>query len=110
MEDAEDYELEEEQKSYPQYDDMNYHDLLSNFDELTNRLQSEVKYGSDPLVATDLNNELSYVKKLMEELGTAQTTFTEGGEGTVNISGPSGSTTVQVSTLRKTQTIYFLMC
>ena len=93
-EDAEDYELEEEQKSYTQYDDMNYHDLLSNFDGLTNRLQSEVKYGSDPLVATDPNNELSYVKKRMEELGTAQTTFTEGGEGTVNISGPSGSTTV----------------
>jgi hypothetical protein len=73
---------------------MNYHDLLSNFDELTNRLQSEVKYGSDPLVSTDLNNELSYVKKRMEELGTAQTTFTEGGEGTVNISGSSGSTAV----------------
>ena len=95
MEDAEDYELEEEQKSYPQYDDMSYHDLLSNFDDLTNRLQSEVKYGSDPLVATDLNNELSYVKKRMEELGTAQKTFTEGGDGTVNISGPSGNTTVR---------------
>jgi hypothetical protein len=73
---------------------MNYHDLLLNFDELTNRLQREVKYGSDPLVATDLNSELSYVKKLMEERGTAQTTFTEGEEGTVNITGPSGSTTV----------------
>jgi hypothetical protein len=85
MEDAEDYELEE-QKSYPQYDDMNYHDLMSNFDELTNRLRSEVKYGSDPLVATDLNSELSYVKKRMEERGTAQTTFTEGEEGIVNIS------------------------
>ena len=80
MEDAEDYELEEEQKSYTQYDDMNYHDLLSNFDELTNRLQSEVKYGSDPLAATDLNNELSYVKNRMEERGTAQTTFIEGEE------------------------------
>ena len=94
MEDAEDYELEEEQKSYPQYDDMSYHDLLSNFDDLTRRLQSEVKYVSDPLVATDLNNELNYVKKLMEERGTAQTTFPEGGDGTINISGPSGSTTV----------------
>ena len=94
MEDAEYYELEEEQKSYPQYDNMSYHDLLSNFDDLTNRLQSVVKYGSYPLIATDLNNELSYVKKRMEELGTAQTTFTEGGDGTVNISGPSGSTTV----------------
>ncbi|CAB3986130.1 Hypothetical predicted protein [Paramuricea clavata] len=94
MEDAEDYKLEEEQKSYTQYDNMNYHDLLSNFDELTNRLQSEVKYGSDPLVASDLNTELSYVKKLVEERGTAQTTFTEGAERTVNISGPSGSTTV----------------
>ncbi|CAB4026150.1 Retrovirus-related Pol poly from transposon opus, partial [Paramuricea clavata] len=97
MEDAENYddiELEEEQKSYPQYDDMNYHDPTSNFDELTNMLQREVNYGSDPLVATDLNNELSYVKKRMEERGTAQTTFIEGEEGTVNITGPSGSTTV----------------
>jgi hypothetical protein len=94
MEDAENYELEELEKTYPQYDNISYHDLLSNFDELTRRLQSEVKYGSDPLVATDLNNELNYVKKLMEERGTAQTTFTEGEEGTVNILGPSGSTTV----------------
>jgi predicted site-specific integrase-resolvase len=138
MEEMEDYELEEEQKSYPQYDNMSYHDLISNFDELTNRLQREVKYNSDPLVVTDLNSELSYVKKRMEERGTAQTTFiegeeeelpqeyrdmllrvdeitdrmerdvgkrieelkanqktfTEGDEGTVNITGPSGSTTV----------------
>ena len=86
MEDIEDYELKEEQKTYPQYDDMNYDDLSSNFDELTSRLNREVKYNSDPLAATDLNNELSYVKHLMEERGTAQTTFTE---GTVNISGPS---------------------
>ena len=84
MEDIEDYELKEEQKTYPQYDDMNYDDLSSNFDELTSRLNREVKYNSDPLAATDLNNELSYVKHLMEERGTAQTTFTE---GTVNISG-----------------------
>jgi hypothetical protein len=79
MEDTGDYddlELEERQESYTQYDDMNYHDLLSNFDELTNRLQREVKYGSDPLVATDLNNELSYVNNRMEERGTTQTTFT----------------------------------
>jgi hypothetical protein len=97
MEDTGEYndiELGETGKRYPQYDDMDYHDLLSNFDELTNRLQREVKYGSDPLVATDLNSELSYVKKLTEERGTAQTTFTEGEEGTVNISGPSGSTAV----------------
>jgi hypothetical protein len=89
-----DIELEETRERYPQYDDMDYHDLLSNFDELTNRLQREVKYGSDPLVSTDINNELNYVKKLMEECGTTQTTFTEGEEGTVNITGPSGSTTV----------------
>ena len=88
MEDAEDYELEEEQKSYPQYDDMSYHDLLSNFDELTNRLQSGAKYGSDPLIITDLNSELNDVKHLMEERGTVQTTFTERGDGTVNLSGP----------------------
>ena len=96
MEDAEDYELKEEQKSYPQYDDMNYNDLLSNIDELTNRLQSEVKYSSDPLVATDLNNELSYVNDLIVARWTKEhsTSFTESGEGTVNISGPSVSTTV----------------
>jgi hypothetical protein len=81
MEDAEDYddiELEEMMERYPQYDNMNYHDLMSNFDELTTKLQREVKYGSDPLVATDLNNELSYVKNRMEERETAQTTFTKG--------------------------------
>jgi hypothetical protein len=94
MEGTEDYELEERQESYPQYDNMSYQDLVTNFDELTNRLQSEVKYDSDPLVATDLNNELNYVKKRMDERGTAQTTFTEGDDGTVNIPGPSGSTTV----------------
>jgi hypothetical protein len=137
MEDAEDYELEE-QKSYPQYDNMDYSDLQSSFYDLTNRLQRDVRYDSDPLVTTDLNNELSYVKKIMEERGTAQTTFNKGeeeklpqeyrdmllrfdettdrmerdvrkrieelkanqktfteGEGrTVNILGPSGSTTV----------------
>ena len=96
MEDTGEYddiELEERQESYPQYDDMDYHDLLSNFDELTNRLQREVKYCSDPLVSTDINNELNYVKKLMEERGTTQTTFTDGEEGTVNITGSPGSTT-----------------
>ena len=97
MEDAEDYddiELEETRESYPQYDDMSDHDLLSNFDELTNRLRRQVKYGSDSLAVTDLNSELNYVKKRMEGFQTAQTTFTEGEEGTVNITGPSGSTTV----------------
>ncbi|CAB3982127.1 Hypothetical predicted protein [Paramuricea clavata] len=94
MEDAEDYELEEEQKTYPQYDDMNYDDLVTNFDELTSMLHREEKYNLDPLVITDLNNELSYVKNLMEERGTAETTFTEGEDGTVNISRPSGSTAV----------------
>ena len=97
MDDAEDYddiELEKTRESYPQYDDMSYHDLLSNFDELTNRLQREIKYDSDPLAVTDINRKLNYVKKRMEERGTTQTTFTEGEEGTVNITGPSGSTTV----------------
>jgi hypothetical protein len=94
MDEIEDYELEELEKTYPKYEDMNYDDLSANFDDLTSRVNREVKYGSDPLIATDLNNEISYVKKLMEERVTAETTFTEGEEGTVNISGPSGSTTV----------------
>jgi hypothetical protein len=65
MEDAENYELEEYEKSYPKYDNMDYSDLQSSFDDLTNRLQRDVRYGSDPLVTTDLNNELSYVRKTM---------------------------------------------
>jgi hypothetical protein len=89
-----DIELEEMRESYPQYDDMNYHDLLSNFDELTNMLQREIKYGSDPLAVTDIKSEFNYVKMMKEERGTTQTTLTEGEEGTVNITGPSGSTTV----------------
>jgi hypothetical protein len=97
MEDAREYDvigLEEMRESYPQYDNMDYHDLLSNFDELTGRLHREVKYGPDPLAITDINRELNYVKKIMEERGTANTSFTEGEEGTVNIAGPSGSSTV----------------
>ena len=75
---------------------MNYRDLLSNIDELTNRLQKEVKYNSDPLVVTDLNTELRYVKDLTSDRGVEEflTSPTGGEEGTVNILGPSGSTTV----------------
>ncbi|CAB4001518.1 Hypothetical predicted protein [Paramuricea clavata] len=51
-------------------------------------------YGDDPIVLTDLKSELDYVKNLMERRAIAETTFTEGNDGTVNISGPSGSTTV----------------
>ncbi|CAB3995450.1 Hypothetical predicted protein [Paramuricea clavata] len=72
---------------------MDYHDLLSNFDELTNRLHREVKYNSDPLTITDINREIEYVKKRMEDRGTADTSFTKGEEGTVNITVPSGSAT-----------------
>jgi hypothetical protein len=105
MEDAEDYELEEMEKSYPKYDDMEYQDLVTNFDELTNRLQREVKYGSDPLVATDLNSELRYVKKAIDKHDSAERTkaeerrslkmlFFDGLNFTVDISGPSGITNV----------------
>ncbi|CAB3996067.1 Hypothetical predicted protein [Paramuricea clavata] len=50
-------------------------------------------YGDDPIVLTDLKSELDYVKNLMERREIEETTFTEGSDGTVNISGPSGSTT-----------------
>ncbi|CAB4006109.1 Hypothetical predicted protein [Paramuricea clavata] len=50
-------------------------------------------YGDDPIVLTDLKSELDYVKNLMERREIEETTFTEGNDGTVNISGPSGSTT-----------------
>ncbi|CAB3994961.1 Hypothetical predicted protein [Paramuricea clavata] len=86
--------MEETEKKYPQYDDMNYDDLTSNFDELTNRLNREEEYNSDPLVVTDLNREISYVRRLMNERDIAETTFTEDNDGTVNISGPTGSTNV----------------
>ena len=105
MEDPEAYELEEMEKSYPKYDDMEYQDLVTNFDELTNRLQREVKYGSDPLVATDLNSELRYVKKAIDKHDSAERTkaeerrslkmlFFDGLNFTVDISGPSGITNV----------------
>ncbi|CAB3982661.1 Hypothetical predicted protein [Paramuricea clavata] len=51
-------------------------------------------YGDDPIVITNLKSELDYVKNLMERRTIAETTFTEGNDGTVIISGPSGSTTV----------------
>ncbi|CAB4007170.1 Hypothetical predicted protein [Paramuricea clavata] len=51
-------------------------------------------YGDDPIVITNFKSELDYVKNLMERRAIAETTFTEGNDGTVNISGPSGSTTV----------------
>ncbi|CAB3989892.1 Hypothetical predicted protein [Paramuricea clavata] len=51
-------------------------------------------YGDDPIVITNLKSELDYVKNLMERRETEETTFTEGNDGTVNISGPSGSTTI----------------
>ncbi|CAB4006267.1 Hypothetical predicted protein [Paramuricea clavata] len=51
-------------------------------------------YGDDLIVLTDLKSELDYVKNLMERRVIEETTFTEGNDGTVNISGPSGSTTI----------------
>ncbi|CAB4025784.1 Hypothetical predicted protein, partial [Paramuricea clavata] len=56
-------------------------------------VKAEAMYGDDPIVLTDLKSELDYVKNLMERRVTEETTFTEGNDGTVNISGPSGSTT-----------------
>jgi hypothetical protein len=63
------YKLEEMRERYPQYNNMNYRDLLSGIDELTNRLQREVKYNSDPSAVTDLNRELSYMKDLAADRG-----------------------------------------
>ncbi|CAB4004127.1 Hypothetical predicted protein [Paramuricea clavata] len=50
-------------------------------------------YGDDPIVITNLKSELDYVRNLMERREIEETTFTEGNDGTVDISGPSGSTT-----------------
>jgi hypothetical protein len=94
MEDYDDLELEEMEKTYPQYDDMNDDDLTTNLVNLERKVKGEAMYGSDPLVIVDLKSELDYVKLIMERRTTEETTFTEGNDGTVNISGPSGSTTV----------------
>jgi hypothetical protein len=94
MEDYDDLELEEMEKRYPQYDDMNYDDLTTNLGNLERKVKGEAMYGSDPLAIVDLKSELDYVKLIMERRTTEETTFTEGKDGTVNISGPSGSTTV----------------
>ena len=94
FDDYDDIELEEMEKSYPQYDDMNYDDLTTNLGNLERKMKEEAMYGSDPLTIVDLKSELDYVKIIMERRAIEETTFTEGKDGTVNISGPSGSTTV----------------
>ncbi|CAB3995053.1 Hypothetical predicted protein [Paramuricea clavata] len=86
--------MEETEKTYPQYDDLNYDDLTTAFSRLDTRVKGEAMYGDDPIVITNLKSELDYVKNLMERRVIEETTFTEGNDGTVNISGPSGSTTV----------------
>ncbi|CAB3999700.1 Hypothetical predicted protein [Paramuricea clavata] len=85
--------MEEVEKSYPQYDDLDYDDLTTAFNRLDIGVKAEAMYGDDPIVLTDLKSELDYVKNLMERREIEETTFTEGNDGTVNISGPSGSTT-----------------
>jgi hypothetical protein len=94
FDDYDDLELEEMEKSYPQYDDMNYDALTTNLGNLERKVKEEAMYGSDPLTIVDLKSELDYVKLIMERRAIEETTFTEGKDGTVNISGPSGSTTV----------------
>ncbi|CAB4004140.1 Hypothetical predicted protein [Paramuricea clavata] len=97
MEDFKDYddiELEEMEKKYPQYDDLNYDDLTTAFSRLDTKVKGEAMYGDDPITITNLGSELDYVRNLMERRAIEETTFTEGNDGTVNISGPSGSTTV----------------
>ncbi|CAB4011059.1 Hypothetical predicted protein [Paramuricea clavata] len=83
-----------EEKTYPQYDDLSYDDLTTAFSRLDTRVKGEAIYGDDPIVITNLKSELDYVRNLVERRAIEETTFTEGNDGTVNISGPSGSTTV----------------
>ena len=95
MAEFEDLEMEDLTEKYPKYDDMDYQKLQSEFDDLTLRLMRNRKYGSsDPLAEKNLNAELNYVKKTMEERLTTRTTLTEGEGETVNITGPSGSGSV----------------
>ena len=89
-----DTELEEMEKTYPQYDNLDYNDLTTALSRLDTKVKGEAMYGNDPIVLTDLKSELDYVKNLMKQHDITETTFTEGNDGTVNISGPSGITTV----------------
>ncbi|CAB4009114.1 Hypothetical predicted protein [Paramuricea clavata] len=82
------------EKTDPQYDDLNYDDLTTALSRLDTKVKGEAMYGDDPIVLTYLKSELDYVKNLMEKRAIEETTFTEGNDGTVNISGPSRSSTV----------------
>jgi hypothetical protein len=91
----EDLEMKDLAERYPEYDDKNYEDLLSDFQELTKRRERRIKYSS--LDTTDIDSEIKYVESLMEKRSSGQqsTPFTSGDDGkTVTITGPSGSTTV----------------
>ncbi|CAB4010501.1 integrase core domain-containing [Paramuricea clavata] len=81
-------------KTYPQYDDYNYDDLNTSLGNLERKVKGEAMYGDDPLLLTDLKSELDYVRNLMEKRAIEETTFTEGNDGTVNISGLLGTENV----------------
>ncbi|CAB3983705.1 Hypothetical predicted protein [Paramuricea clavata] len=83
--------MEEMEKTYPQYDDMGYNDLTTVLSNLERKVTGKSLYGKDPTKLVDLIDETEYVKKMLTEQLVAETTFTEGGDGTVNISGPSGN-------------------
>ena len=91
----EDLEMEDLAERYPEYDDKNYEDLLSDFEELMKTRERRIKYSS--LDTTDIDSEIKYVESLMEKRSSGQqsTPFTSGDDGeTVTITGPSGSITV----------------
>ena len=78
----------------PRYDEKNYEDLLSDFQELTKTRERRINYSS--LDTTDIDSEIKYVEILMERrsYGQQSTSFTSGDDGkTVTITGPSGSET-----------------
>ena len=86
----EDLEMEDLENRYPRYDDKNYEELFSDFQELTMKRE----YSS--LDTTDIDSEIKYVESLMEVRSSGQqsTSFTSGDDGkTVTITGPSGSKT-----------------
>ena len=91
----EDLEMEDLAERYPEFDDKNYEDLLSDFQELRKTRERRIKYSS--LNTTDIDSEIKYVESLMEKRSSGQqsTPFTSGDDGeTVTITGPSGSITV----------------
>ncbi|CAB3986981.1 Hypothetical predicted protein [Paramuricea clavata] len=73
--------MKDMEDKYPEYDNKNYEELFSDFQDLTTRRDRIINNSSlDP---TDIDSEIKYVESLMEKLSSNQqsTSFTSGDDG-----------------------------